>query len=574
MIAGVSQEVHSARGDGDDRGARPSRQARSPGWPLAAGVALLALLLGGVYSFSALSSTAAWLHHTDDVRVKVALLRATLLDAETGTRGYLLTGRPEFLEPHDRALPLWRPQLDEVRALTSDNPAQQERLRRLEELIQSRMEALAAVRAAYDAGVRGDGLLPRMNEGRSAMDAARAELTDIERVEAVMDRERQREMTRRRGWTAALLITGAVAFLAYFTSVSRQRRAAEGQRERVEGERRFLQDVFAGIDDGITIQDPKGQLIFANAAAAHLIGFESVAALLAAPVDELLKRFEVFDERGAPFSVESLPSRTVLGGGPAGAPVLIKYRRRATGEERWSTLQAFPVRDGAGQVVRAVNVFRDVTARRQADERRAFLLRAADELSSSLDYEVTLAAVARLAVPVLADWCAVDVVESGLPKRVATAHVDPAKIALVAEIERRYPSDPEARTGAPEVLRTGEPQLIAHIPREMLAAAAVDDEHLRLIDALELRSYLCVPLTVGARVLGAISFAMAESGRVYVQDDLSFARGLAERAGLAIENARLYREAERGRREAEQQARFAETFVGMLGHDLRRTPSS
>jgi len=124
---------------------------------------------------------------------------------------------------------------------------------------------------------------------------------------------------------------------------------------------------------------------------------------------------------------------------------------------------------------------------------------------------------------------------------------------------------------------------MAHIPRELLRAVAVDEEHLKLIESLDLHSYLGVPLMVGGRVLGAISFVMAESHRVYNDDDLAFARGLADRAALAIENARLFREAERGRAavaaqlaseerrriEAEDQTRFAETFVGMLGHDLR-----
>ncbi len=124
---------------------------------------------------------------------------------------------------------------------------------------------------------------------------------------------------------------------------------------------------------------------------------------------------------------------------------------------------------------------------------------------------------------------------------------------------------------------------MSEIPRELLTAAAVDQEHLRLIEQLELRSYVGVPLSVGGKVLGAITFVMAESHRVYGEDDLAFAREVADRAALAIENARLFREVEdaraaaaaqlvseeRRRHEAEEQTRFAETFVGMLGHDLR-----
>ena len=234
-------------------------------------------------------------------------------------------------------------------------------------------------------------------------------------------------------------------------------------------------------------------------------------------------------------------------------------------------------------VIQAINVFRDVTAERDADERRRFLLRAVDELSSSLDYEPTLAAVARLAVPALADWCAVDIVDGDQLKRLATAHVDPDKVASVAELARRYPPNPSSKNGVHEIIRTGKPQLMSEIPRALLTAAAVDQEHLKLIEELELRSYVGVPLSVGGKVLGAITFVMAESNRVYGEDDLAFAREVADRAALAIENARLFREVEgaraaaaaqlvneeRRRHEAEEQTRFAETFVGMLGHDLR-----
>jgi PAS domain S-box-containing protein len=538
---------------------------------------LLVVLAGGAYLFSGLLGATEWLRHTDEVRLEVARLQSTLLDAETGARGYLVTGLPAYLEPYDRARSIWKVQLDELRALTSDNPDQQARLHRLEVLVEAKLAAIASVRATYTAGQRGAALLPGMEEGRRVMDAARTELADMERAEAALDVERERAARRHWQGVAVLLAVSAAIFLALIASVAKQRRDADVRRARAEEEGRFLKDVFAGIEDGITLQDQAGRLIFANMNAARMIGFESVEALLAAPVAQLMERFELFDETGQPFPTERLPARAVLTGGRGHEPALVRYRVRATGEERWAMLQAYPVTDAGGHVMRAVNVFRDVTVERRAEERAAFLLRAVAELGASLDFEATLASLARLAVPVLADWCAVDIAEEGAeeaegarrPRRLATAHVDPSKVAAVAELERRYPSDPNARTGVPEILRTGTAQLIPHIPRELLTAAAVDEEHQRLIDALELRSYMGVPLVVRGKVLGAITFVMAESRRVYTEVDLSFARDLADRAALAIENARLFSEAERGRREAEDQTRFAETFVGMLGHDLR-----
>ena len=193
----------------------------------------------------------------------------------------------------------------------------------------------------------------------------------------------------------------------------------------------------------------QGGLVFANASAARTIGFPSAEALLAAPPAELMDRFGLFDEEGAPLTADRLPARVVLGGGLKEAALLVRYRVAGGGEDHWSRIRAYPVFDAAGQLVQAINVFQDVTREHRADERRAFLARAIDELSSSLDYHATLASVARLAVPTLADWCAVDVVEGERTQRLAVAHVDPAKIAFVAELERRYPPDPASPTGVP-----------------------------------------------------------------------------------------------------------------------------
>ena len=354
------------------------------------------------------------------------------------------------------------------------------------------------------------------------------------------------------------------------------------RRQRAEEEQRLLHGVFASIDDGITLLDRSGKLVFANAAAARVLGFSSTAALMTASASELVSRFEMTDAQGNAIPPDQLPSRAVFTGRPPEA-MTIKYRAARTGPWRWSVVKANPVVDSDGNVIQAINVFRDVTAEREADERQRFLLRAADELSSSLDYETTLAAIARLAVPALADWCGVDIVENGQVRRLATAHVDPEKLAAAIALAKRYPPDPNSAAGVHEIVRTGKSQLMPEIPRELLTSAAVDAEHLRLIDELELRSYMGVPLIMGGKVLGAITFVMAESYRTYGEADLGFARALADRAAIAIENARLFREVaqaraeisarlageERRRAVAEEQTRFAETFVGMLGHDLR-----
>jgi PAS domain S-box-containing protein len=560
---------------------RPNTSGRF--WNAAVVGLLLALVLGGIYSLVALFNATSWVRHTDAVRVKVGRLRSTLLAGETGMRGYLATGGAPFLERYDRARDSWRGQLAEIRRLTNDNPDQQRRLQELETLIHQELTSLEASRAMYDDGQDGEELVAGMLLQKDRIDAELGLLGEMEGEEVRLDQGRQQEAMRRWAITGALFIGGAVAFLLAVSVIARQRRAAYESRSRALEEQRLLKAVFAGIEDGITLQDRSGKLIFGNASAARLIGFPSAEALLSASIQDIMARFEVYDENGERFPAERLPARAVLAGKPSDAPVLVRYRMTRSGAWRWSSVQAYPVADSDGNVVQAINVFRDVTAERHADERRQFLLRASDELGSSLDYEQTLASVAQLAVPVLADWCAVDIVVDGKPKRLATAHIDPNKLDAVAELSRRYPPDPGSQTGVYEIIRTGKHQLLPRIPRELLEAAAVDAEHLRLIDELQLHSYMGLPLSIGGRVLGAITFAMAESQREYNEADVAFARGLADRAALAIDNAQLFREVEtareaadvqlaaeeRRRVEAEEQARFADTFVGILGHDLR-----
>lgn len=182
------------------------------------------------------------------------------------------------------------------------------------------------------------------------------------------------------------------------------------------------------------------------------------------------------------------------------------------------------------------------TAVQDSERRFAFLAEASALLSASLNYERTLTKVARLGVPTLADWCAVDVLEAdGSVRRLAVAHKDAAKVALANRMRRRYPPE-NAERGLGKVLRTGRPELYAEIADEDLETLAFDEEHLRTLRALGLRSGMWVPLTARGRTLGAITFASSDSGRVYGPTDLSLALELGRRAGVAVDNARLYEE--------------------------------
>jgi PAS domain S-box-containing protein len=330
-----------------------------------------------------------------------------------------------------------------------------------------------------------------------------------------------------------------LAAIAFAIGWGERRRARE-----LGGERDRLRTILDNVDIGVTVQAPGGQILYANQAAARTIGFGSPEELAGASINEITDRFEMSRPDGTALTREQIPTAAAFAG-QVTDEVLIRFRVRGRSDQRFSRVRAIPIRDRAGRVEQVVNFFREVTDQTREEQQHSFLLRAADTLSSSLDYEKTLSTVANLAVPVLADWCGIDLADGDRPRRVAIAHVDPSKISLVDELERRFPSDPNAPTGVPQVIRSGKPEQMFDIPRELLVAAATSEEHLRLIDELQLCSYLCVPLSVRGKTIGALTFAMAESGRRHDQRDLELAQALADRAALAIDNARLFQEVER-----------------------------
>jgi serine phosphatase RsbU (regulator of sigma subunit) len=211
-----------------------------------------------------------------------------------------------------------------------------------------------------------------------------------------------------------------------------------------------------------------------------------------------------------------------------------------TGEVRWNVLKATVLRDVAGQPIASVMIIEDVTPEKTAELRERFLARATDTLMSSLDYQETLRNVAWLAVPEVADWCVVDLVDdTGSRRQVATAHRDPEKLAL-AEKLRRYDADPpNPDQGVGRVIRTGQSELYPDITDEMLRRGAHDEQHFRLLRELGFRSALLVPLRTRGRTLGVLTLVTAESMRRFVQTDVEFAQQLANRAAIAVDNARL-----------------------------------
>jgi hypothetical protein len=205
------------------------------------------------------------------------------------------------------------------------------------------------------------------------------------------------------------------------------------------------------------------------------------------------------------------------------------------GEPEMALLTVFA--EACGQAVRRVLASEEAAKR---DWELAFLAQVSAEMSSDLDYQTTLANVANLSVPTLADWCAVDILSDGEHSTVAVAHVDPAKVRWARELQERYPADHESPYGVGNVFRTGRSEFYPQITDEMLVAGARDEEHLRLSRELNLRSAIIVPIAGREQTLGAMTLIRADESPPYGPNDVVLAEEVGRRAGIAIENALLY----------------------------------
>jgi GAF domain-containing protein len=208
--------------------------------------------------------------------------------------------------------------------------------------------------------------------------------------------------------------------------------------------------------------------------------------------------------------------------------------------------------------------------RRRPEAQQQFLSQASTMLASSLDYETTLKSVARLAVPFLADWCSVALADAeGRPRRVALTCANPELEALLVEVTR-HALPTAIPTGMSLVIRTGEPELISHIPADLIARHAGSAEYQAVLEQIKPCSNLTLPLIAHGQILGAISLSMAASGRHYSSDDLPLAQELALRAAMAVDNARLYREAQAALRQRDEalEARLALERAAMEAQKL------
>lgn len=239
----------------------------------------------------------------------------------------------------------------------------------------------------------------------------------------------------------------------------------------------------------------------------------------------------------------------------------VRIRKDSTQVDVALTLS--PIFDQDGRFVGVSSIERDITAQRRAQDALQLLAEAGEVLGASLDYETTLAGLAELIVPRLADWCSVNTFDdTGKPTQLALAHVDPEQVSWVRALQESMPYGVEETSDIARVQRTGEPVIYREITDEMLVAGARTPEHLAALRQLGFRSGIVVPMITRGRVVGTMTLVYAESGRLYHDDEIALAQEIARRAAIAVDNAGLYADAQHA-------ARAREDFLLTASHELR-----
>ncbi|MEG4442700.1 PAS domain S-box protein [Microcoleus sp. AT9_B5] len=348
-----------------------------------------------------------------------------------------------------------------------------------------------------------------------------------------------------------------------------------------EGEAQ-LSSIFQTIPDGITILDSSGQIIAANRAA------ESILRLTRSDIVERGYNdpsWFITTVEGHPFPEEELPFARVM---QTGEPVygIEQGISHADGTRRILSINASPLFDAEGQIINIIAAFSDITERKQTEDERvqlvqeqaaravaensqqqsAFLAKVSAVLSSSLDYEQTLQSVAKLAVPYFADWCSVDLLndDDRTIDRVAVAHCDPEKVIFGWELAQRFPRHLDDGYGIAKVIQTGQVEIGIEITDEQLVAAVSNAEYLEILRGVGLKSCIIAPLQARGRVLGSITFVFTESDRRYRLEDIALAEDLAQRAAIAIDNARLYNETQQAKLAAELAANRTARLLAVM----------
>lgn len=319
-----------------------------------------------------------------------------------------------------------------------------------------------------------------------------------------------------------------------------------------------LKQILSSFGQGIAIFDSNRTLLFTNDEMRRVTGSRGGTEH---SLTELLKRHKLRDERGVPIAYDDFPIERAFRGEES-RDITFEYIAPDSSHV-WLLVSCVVIRDESEEPEYIVTTVTDISARRDQEHKLRFMVEAAKILSITQDVHQRLTEKARLAVPSLADWCAIDILEqSGALERVVIVHNDPEMISLVRTIEERYPSDPENPRGAAQVIRTMSPLFVATVDDEILSGFAHSPEHLAELRRLNLSSLMIIPIDARGKALGSMTLAYAESGRRYTGDDLKFFRDFGHHLGVILDNAGLYDE-------IKKRDKAKDHFLASLSHELR-----
>jgi PAS domain S-box-containing protein len=319
-----------------------------------------------------------------------------------------------------------------------------------------------------------------------------------------------------------------------------------------------LEQTLTNSSIGTWFWDTKQDKIFADKNLASMFGLASEDVVSGLSLDRLAQAIHTDDRDRVLLEInQAIDKKSMFES---------EYRiLNGEGDVRWVIARGRVETDKAGVVTDFPGVIVDITERKTAENNLRFLTAANTQFSASLDPKITLSTIAKMVVPDVADWCAIDLFDGKKIERVATAHKDPSKVKWAEDLYKKQGApDINDAGGIANVLRSGEVEYYPEITDEVLVAAAKDEEELALMRGIGFSSVIIVPMKLDGKPIGAISLISSESKVHYKQTDIDMAKGLANRAALAVYNANLFQSAQREIKERKMLQRKLETTNNVL----------